>query len=220
MTTTREPATHTMLDRCTETAHERDRLLTLHDTRHNVPRRLPTVSHCPTAQTHDATRWQPCSLWACRRLPPREPATHSMLDRCTETAHERDRLLTLHGTRQQHVPGRLPTVSHCPTPQTHDATRAGSLARCGPVAHDHTTRACHSMLDRCTETAHERDGLLTLHGTRQHEPGRLPTVSHCRTAQTHDATRGQPCSLVGLSPMTTTQEPATLDARSMHCDCA
>ena len=42
-----------------------------------------------------------------------------------------------------------------PLPHGSNATHAGSLARCGPVAPTTTTRACHSMLDRCTETAHE-----------------------------------------------------------------
>ena len=127
-----------------------------------------------------------------------------------------------HSAARARAPAHGESLPHGSNTRRH--TRGQPCSPCGPVSPTTTTRACHSMLDRCTETAHEPDGLLTLHGTRQHEPVRLPTVSHCFTAQTHDATHaGSLARCVGLSPMTTPRESRachTLDARSMHSDCA
>ena len=174
------------------------------------------------------------------------------------------------------MPGRLPTVSHCPTAQTHDATRAGSLARCGPVDNDHTTRvwpatrcsidalrlrtrarwAAHATWHSAARPSAPAHGESLPHGSnaRRHARaallafvGRSPTstthachFSGCsidalglRTSQmgcsgcmavgstcqgvcthgeslphglqTRRQTRGQPCLLVGLSPITTTK---------------
>ena len=79
------------------------------------------------------------------------------------------------------------------------------------VAGNHHARACRSVLDRCTAAAHECDGLLTLHGTRQHVPGRLATLSHFapQLKRTTPDTRAALLA-VGLcvSPATTTREPA------------
>ena len=154
------------------------------------------MRHCPTAQMHDAKH--------AGTLARREPVADDHHTRACHTRCSIDALrlrtrarwaahATWHSAARPSAPAHgesLPHGSNARTPH------ACSLARCGPVANDHHAGlVCHSMLDRCTETAHERDGLLTLHGTRQHVPGRLPTVSHCPTAQTHDATRVQPCSL-------------------------
>ena len=98
------------------------------------------MTHCPTAQTHDANH--ACSL--ARRGPPslspttttRGRATRCSVDALRLRASEMgcSRCMTLGSTRQHAGPR---CVAEPATSQTHDAQHACSLARRGPVAHDH-----------------------------------------------------------------------------------
>ena len=106
----RKSLPHSMLDRCNAAAHESEmgcsRCMALGSTP-GVPAHGESLPHGSSARTPHAG--QPCSLVGlCRRRPPRESLPHSMLDRCSATAHERDGLLTLHGTRQHVSQGACP----------------------------------------------------------------------------------------------------------------
>ena len=76
-----------------------------------------------------------------------------------------------------------------PVPHEPTARRQTRATRRG--YDEHCTSRPRSTLDRSAVTAHERDGLLTLHGARQHVSGRHTTDSQCRTSQPHDGKRVQ-----------------------------
>ena len=76
-----------------------------------------------------------------------------------------------------------------PVPHEPTARRQTRATRRG--YNEHCTSRPRSTLDRSAVTAHERDGLLTLHGARQHVSGRHTTDSQCRTSQPHDGKRVQ-----------------------------
>ena len=186
-----------------------------------MPGRLPhgeSLPHGSNARRH--TRAALLAVGLSPTTTPREPATLDARPMHCDCAREYDGLLTLHGTRQ-HVPGRLPTVSHCPTPQSttlNDAKHAGiTLARRGPVAAH--TRACHTRCSidalrlRTSEMGCSR--YMALGRTYQ---GACPRCAIApRLKRTTPYTRA-PLLAVGLLPTTTTREPATHTrwSRSMH----
>ena len=81
-----------------------------------------------------------------------------------------------------------------PLPFTYGKRVQRDVASAPTVVCQRTTSSAsrrRSTLDRSAVTAHERDGLLTLHGARQHVSGRHTTDSQCRTSQPHDGKRVQ-----------------------------
>ena len=104
-----------------------------------------------------------------------------------------------------------------PTPFSMHKQAAREQAAREQAAREQAAREQAACEQATREHAHEREGLLTLHGAPQHAAGRHITASQCRTSQPHDGKRVQRdvASAPTATQRTTSTAPHTSVRRSI-----